>query len=86
MSAQNAKQNISKSTPNTTANTTVSPTTVRPRRRITENYLVIWIDSNFDPANEGYQNTLEQLQRVANDIFTITQRDECIDFFTQVDD
>ena len=57
-----------------------------PRRRIFRNLQLIWIDPTIDLSNKDYQNTLTQLQNIVNDIHIFTQRDECIDFLTEVDD
>ncbi|CAF4866076.1 unnamed protein product, partial [Rotaria sp. Silwood1] len=40
----------------------------RSRRRITQNYLLIWIDSNIDETNKDCQNTLAQLRSVINEV------------------
>ncbi|CAF4388010.1 unnamed protein product [Rotaria magnacalcarata] len=34
------------------------------RRRMTQNYLVIWVDGNIDESNDDCQNTLAQLRAV----------------------
>ena len=86
MNRDNSKEYISKSPTNAAVNTTISLATKQSRRRITEIYFIIWIINNTDLANEEYQNTLEQLQDVANDVYTFTNCDECIDFLTEVND
>ena len=86
MDTKSSKQYISTSPTNATVNTRSSLSAIRPRRRITELYFIIWIISSIDEGNEDYQNTLEQLQDVTNDVYTFLNGDECIDFLTEVDD
>ncbi|CAF4022156.1 unnamed protein product [Rotaria sp. Silwood2] len=65
---------------------TASPNTIQTRRRIVQNYLLIWIDGNIDEANKDCQNTIAELRKVVNDVNTFTQLDECVDFLTEVND
>ncbi|CAF3457796.1 unnamed protein product, partial [Rotaria sp. Silwood2] len=48
------------------------------RRRMAENYFVIWLDGNMDMAKKDYQHTLEQLRGVVNEVHTCTTVEECI--------
>ncbi len=57
-----------------------------PRQCIAQNFLLIWIDANIDESKQGFQNILPKLQSVVNDINIFTQRDEGIDFLTEVVD
>ncbi|CAF1202699.1 unnamed protein product, partial [Rotaria magnacalcarata] len=34
------------------------------RRRMAQNYLVIWVDGNIDESNDDCRNTLAQLRAV----------------------
>ncbi|CAF5050663.1 unnamed protein product, partial [Rotaria sp. Silwood1] len=86
MTEQKSKQNISKSTMGTNASAADPSLTMPSRRYITQNYLILWVDGNIDLANKNYKNTLEQLQSIANEVYTFTQCDECVDFLTEVDD
>ncbi|CAF4474108.1 unnamed protein product [Rotaria sp. Silwood2] len=86
MSGQNSKEKNSTSTMATVACTTASSSTTEPRRRMVQNYLLIWVDDTIDQANEHCQNTLTQLRSVVNDVNTFTQPDACVDFLTEVDD
>ncbi|CAM4989279.1 unnamed protein product, partial [Rotaria socialis] len=38
--------------------------TMQPRRRMVQNYLVIWVDGNIDENNSDCRNTLAQLRAV----------------------
>ncbi|CAF4616485.1 unnamed protein product [Rotaria sp. Silwood2] len=48
------------------------------RRRMAENYSVIWVDDNIDMTNEDCQHTLTQLRDVVNQVNTCTTAEECI--------
>ncbi|CAF0881000.1 unnamed protein product [Rotaria sp. Silwood1] len=61
-----------------TAVPTASLTAMQRRRRMAENYLVIWVDGNIDPTNEDGQNTLAQLLCVVNEVNPCTTTEECI--------
>ncbi|CAF5168638.1 unnamed protein product, partial [Rotaria magnacalcarata] len=43
---------------------TVSSGAMQPRRRMTQNYLVAWVDGNIDENTEDDRNTLAQLRAV----------------------
>ena len=58
---------------------------IHPKRRIFGNFFVVWLDENIDQSNEECQNNLTQLRSIVNDVSIFTQRDECIDFLTDVD-
>ncbi|CAF1463080.1 unnamed protein product [Adineta steineri] len=54
----------------------------QPRQRITQNYLLLWVDTSIDQTNEDYENTLQQIRTITGDVNVFTQRDACIDFLT----
>ncbi|CAF1386114.1 unnamed protein product [Adineta steineri] len=54
----------------------------RPRQRMTQNYLLLWVDTSIDQANDDYENTLKQIRTITGDVNVFTQRDACIDFLT----
>ncbi|CAF4670334.1 unnamed protein product [Rotaria socialis] len=58
--------------------TTLSSNTVRPRRSMNQNYLIIWIDDNIDPANVDCQHFRKKLHDVANDVNLCTRPTGCI--------
>ena len=70
----------------TIAKTRASSDSIYRRQRITQSVLVIWVNASIDQSNKDCQNTLVQLQNVVDDVHIFTQRDECIDFLTEVDD
>jgi hypothetical protein len=61
-------------------------TTQQPRRRILQNFLLIWLDANIDESNEDSHHALTQLQQIVSAINTFTTDDQCINFLTQVKD
>ncbi|CAF1459653.1 unnamed protein product [Adineta steineri] len=54
----------------------------QPRRRIAQNYLLLWVDTGMDEVNEDYKNILKQIRTITGDVNVFTQRDACIDFLT----
>ncbi|CAF1431343.1 unnamed protein product [Adineta steineri] len=66
--------------------TIISSDVIQPRRRIFQNYSLLWLDECMDEANKDYQNILTQLKAIADDINVFKQRDKCIDFLTDGQD
>lgn len=63
-----------------------STTNIRQsRKRITQNYLLIWIDGSIDEESKDDQETLVQLKSVINNVNLCTQPDQRIDLLNQVD-
>ncbi|CAF3436557.1 unnamed protein product, partial [Rotaria socialis] len=56
------------------------------RRRMAQNYLVIWVDGNIDENNDDYRNTLAQLCTVVSDVNVCTTPEQCIEFLNEIDD
>jgi tetratricopeptide (TPR) repeat protein len=86
MDEQKSKQNVSTTSKNTVTTTIASSHSIHPRQRMAHNYLLIWIDASIDDSKQDCQNTLAQLRSVVNDVKIFTQRDEGIDFLTEVED
>ena len=57
---------------------------IHSRQRITQNFLLIWVDTNIDESTENYRSTVTQLRSVVNDINIFTKLDEAVDFLTDV--
>jgi adenosyl cobinamide kinase/adenosyl cobinamide phosphate guanylyltransferase len=57
---------------------------IRRRRHIAQNCLLIWLDPNIDQSKQDCQNTLVQLRAIVNDVNIHTQRDEFIDFLNDM--
>ena len=51
-----------------------------------QNVRLIWLDSNIDDNNSDYQNTINQLRRVVNDINIFSDGEECIQFVESITD
>jgi tetratricopeptide (TPR) repeat protein len=85
MSGQNSKENVSAS--QSTAIATAAPsTTIHNRQRIVQNFLLIWLDASIDQSKKDCQDTLTQLRNIVNDIHLFTERDQCVDFLTDIKD
>ncbi|CAF4278742.1 unnamed protein product, partial [Rotaria sordida] len=48
------------------------------RQRMTENYLVIWVDANINMKNEDCRHTLSQLRGIVNEVKLCITAEECI--------
>ena len=62
-----------------------------PRRRtnirVVQNFLLVWLDSTIDEANnKDCINTISLLREVVNNVNTFTDVDECIDFITNINE
>ncbi|CAF4194677.1 unnamed protein product, partial [Adineta steineri] len=66
----------------TSSKSTTSSNIRQPRRRMGQNYLLLWVDTSIDQPNEDYENTLQQIRNITGDVNVFTQRDACIDFLT----
>jgi tetratricopeptide (TPR) repeat protein len=77
MSSQQPKQNISPSS-------LTSSDTTAPRQQIISDVLLVWMDPRLDQSNKDCQNTVAQLKTVVNNVHMFTQRDESIDFLTDL--
>jgi tetratricopeptide (TPR) repeat protein len=88
MSAQISNQNVS--TTSNEISVAITPisssTTSHSRRRIAQNYSLVWIDDGIDETNKDCQNIIEQLRNVVNHINIFTNQDECVDFLTDLED
>jgi tetratricopeptide (TPR) repeat protein len=54
-------------------------------RRIVQNFLLVWLDSNIDETKEDCRNTITHLRRIVNAINLFTNTDQCITFLTQIE-
>ena len=59
-------------------------TTSRVRRRLLENVVVIWLDSEIDLSRHVYQHSLNQLRKIVNSIELFTYIDDCIDYLNEI--
>ncbi|CAF2058913.1 unnamed protein product [Rotaria magnacalcarata] len=86
MSGQKAKSTIPKLTASGASGRTAPSSVMRPRRRMTQNYLIIWVDGKIDENTEDYRNTLVQLHDVASEVKPCTTREECVEYLNEIDD
>jgi tetratricopeptide (TPR) repeat protein len=86
MGGQKSKQNVSASSMGAGAITTTSAGAIRPRQRIAQNFLLIWVDASIDESSKDCQNTLAQLRSVVNDVNIFTQPDQCMQFLNGIHD
>ncbi|CAF1195275.1 unnamed protein product [Rotaria magnacalcarata] len=56
------------------------------RRRMAQNYLVIWVDGNNDENNDDCRNTLAKLRTVVSDVNVCTTPEGCIEFLNEIVD
>ena len=57
-----------------------------PQCHITDNFIVIWLDSNFNDSDVVYRNSIIRLQRIAISILTFTNINDCVRFLTKIED
>jgi len=55
-------------------------------KRMVQNVLLIWVDSNMDEKSKDCQNTIAHLRQVMNTISTFTDGQECIEFLQEIKD
>ena len=71
-------------TQNNNANDTA--TTSHPKRRILQNFQLIWLDSDFNETNPHFKKLLENLHQTVTSITTFTDADECVDFMDKIEE
>ncbi len=54
--------------------------------RMTENILLIWLDSTIDQSTVDYRDTIDQLRNVVHTVNTFHDGDECIEFVERMSD
>ncbi|CAF4626960.1 unnamed protein product, partial [Rotaria socialis] len=64
MGGTNPKSTVPASTASSALGRTATSYAISPKRRMIQNYLVIWVDGNNDQNNADCRNTLEQLRAV----------------------
>ncbi|CAF0898124.1 unnamed protein product [Adineta steineri] len=71
---------------NDNSETTISTDLIQPRRPMVQNYSLIWLNEYMDETSKDYENSLIQIQTIADNVNVFKQRDECIDFLTDTQD
>ncbi|CAF4041944.1 unnamed protein product [Rotaria sp. Silwood1] len=51
---------------------------------IVQNFLILWLDEEIDESIDDYRNSIKHLQRIVNTIETFTDKDECVDYLSQL--
>ncbi|CAF2332495.1 unnamed protein product [Rotaria sp. Silwood2] len=80
MGEKHSKLKIFASKKNSVVTSSTSSLAIRQRRRMSQNYLVIWVDGSVDQPNQDNQHTLEQLRSVVKEIKLCTTSTQCIEF------
>ena len=86
MASKNSKKTAANEAAPMTANTTrISGAAAlpRPARRVIQNFLLIWLDANFDESKPDFRKSLQQLRHIVASITTFKDADECIDFLDE---
>jgi tetratricopeptide (TPR) repeat protein len=86
MGGRKSKEKVSASSMGAGTFTTTSAGAIRPRQRITQNFLLIWVDGSIDEPSKDCQNTLAQLRSIVNDVNIFTQPDQCVQFLNGLQD
>ncbi|CAM2701096.1 unnamed protein product [Rotaria socialis] len=55
----------------------------RTRRRIIQNYMLVWLDTSIDESQEEFRKSLANLQCIFNTIDIFIDVDQCIEFLKQ---
>ena len=58
---------------------------IAPRRRSPENYLVVWIDANVDLQSQDGQKAWNELRDVVNPVQIFTEPTSCVEFLKTID-
>ncbi|CAF2146547.1 unnamed protein product [Rotaria magnacalcarata] len=58
--------------------------TFQSRRRIAQNYSLVWVDGTIDRSEEEWKNNIAVVQTIISDINTFIKPDECVPFLNAV--
>ena len=61
-----------------------NPALPRPVRRVLQNFLLVWLDANFNESNEDFKKSLQYLRKIVASITTFTDAQECIGFISAI--
>ncbi|CAF1555162.1 unnamed protein product, partial [Adineta steineri] len=86
MAARKSQENFASASISGASNTTLTTTAPLTRQRMTQNYLLVWVDASIDQTSKVCKNTLAQLRTVVNDVTMYTQPDECMQFLDNLND
>ena len=70
----------------TTSSTTTNRAAALPRpvRRVLQNFLLVWLDANFNETSTDFETSLKYLRQVVALIETFTDAEECVKFLDQI--
>ncbi|CAF3432105.1 unnamed protein product [Rotaria sp. Silwood2] len=75
--------------PSTTAITNVNnraaAVLLPSRRRVLQNFLLVWLDTDFDEFKDDYKKSIQHLRNIVETVTTFTDIDECIDFLSDIE-
>jgi tetratricopeptide (TPR) repeat protein len=60
------------------------PNEYRSRRRIIQNFFLIWVDSSFDKPTVDYEDIFTQLESIFSIVYTYTNIDSCVNFLKKI--
>ncbi|CAF3547870.1 unnamed protein product [Rotaria sp. Silwood1] len=70
-----------RATMTTTDSITVLPTHLH---RILQNFLLIWLDANFNESEEDFKKSIQHLRHIVASIRTFTDANECVNFLRKI--
>ena len=56
----------------------------RPMRRVLQNFLLVWLDANFNESTADFKKSLKYLRQVVASVETFTDAEECVKFLDQI--
>ncbi|CAF4919570.1 unnamed protein product [Rotaria socialis] len=84
MDRQNSESAASSARQDITTNTIVSLNSRQTKRRMTQHYLLIWVNQNIDENTKDCRDTLAQLRAVVSEVNVCTTPEGCIDLFSEM--
>ncbi|CAF1530829.1 unnamed protein product, partial [Rotaria sp. Silwood1] len=58
----------------------------RPMHRVLQNFLLVWLEADFDESKSNYKKSIQHLRDTLAIVTAFTDVDECIDFLTDIHD
>ncbi|CAF1250286.1 unnamed protein product, partial [Rotaria magnacalcarata] len=86
MGRKNSESTASSARQHITTNTIVSLNSTQTRRRMIQNYLVIWVDGTIDENNEDCRNVLAQLRAAVSEVNVCRTPEQCVECLNDIDD
>ena len=66
-----------------TASTDMLPTHLH---QVLQNFLLIWLDTNFDESQQDFKKSIQHLRSFVTSITTFTDAEECVSFLSKIKD